>query len=218
MSVFGHPDPPKAASRALRRLGHAPVVPTAYANRGATVSSMESEAAAAARQGYDSGYGEGWARAAEEAAQRRREEAQRTARALSALSSALSAAEGAEVRMRAEIQAAVPKLAFALLEELFGREVTLASNPGREAVSRALALDEGAEPAVVRLNPADIEALEGLDVHRVLRVVADGAVEPGGAVVQIGPATLDAQLGPALARVRNVLLGPQQWTGDDGAP
>jgi flagellar assembly protein FliH len=89
----------------------------------------------------------------------------------------------------------------------------LAANPGQDAVSRVLALDEGMQPATVRLNPGDIEALEEVDLGRVLNVVADPSVEPGGAVVEIGRATLDGQLGPALERVRQVLLG----SGEPGA-
>jgi flagellar assembly protein FliH len=109
--------------------------------------------------------------------------------------------------MRAEIQAAAPKLAFAVVEALLGRELALAANPGREAVARVLALDEGMQPATVRMNPTDIAAFGEDDLGRVVSVVADPAVEPGGAVVEIGRATLDAQLGPAVERVREILLG-----------
>jgi flagellar assembly protein FliH len=172
------------------------------------IEAMEADAAAAVRRGYDDGYAEGLAKAAADAAGRRNEEAQRAAGALSALSRALSAAEEAERTMRAEVQAAAPKLAFALVEALLGRELALAANPGQEAIARVLALDEGMEPATVRMNPADIEAFRAVDLGRVVQVVADPAVEPGGALVEIGRATLDGQLGPAVERVRQILLGP----------
>jgi flagellar assembly protein FliH len=213
MSVFGHPDPPTTAPRALRRLGHSPAVPTTYLSRDVAIEAMEADRAAAVRQGYDDGYAEGLARAAAVATSMRNEEARRAAGVLSALSQALVAAEESERHMRTEIQAAAPKLAFALLEVLLGRESALAANPGQDAVSRVLALDEGMQPATVRLNPGDIEALEEVDLGRVLNVVADPSVEPGGAVVEIGRATLDGQLGPALERVRQVLLG----SGEPGA-
>jgi flagellar assembly protein FliH len=218
MSVYGHPDPPTTAPRALRRLGHSPAVPTTYVSRNVAIEAAEAESAAAARQGYDDGYAEGLARAAAVAAGTRNEETRRAARALSALSQALAGAEEGERAMRAEIQAAAPKLAFALLEVLVGRETALAANPGQDAVSRVLALDEGLQPATVRMNPGDIEALEAVDPGRVLNVVADPSVEPGGAMVEIGRATLDGQLGPALERVRQVLLGPPDpRTRDDRA-
>jgi flagellar assembly protein FliH len=169
---------------------------------------MEEDAAAAVRQGYDDGYAEGLAAAAAAAAGVRNEEAQRAAGALSALSRAVAAAEEAERTMRAEIQAAAPKLAFALVEALLGRELALAANPGREAVARVLALDEGMQPATVRMNPVDIATLDEGDLGRELNVVADPAVEPGGALVEVGRALLDGQLGPAVERVREILLGP----------
>lgn len=208
MSVSGHPDLPTAAPRALRRLSHSPAVPTTYRSRTVEAEAMEEDAAAAVRQGYDDGYAEGLAAAAAAAAGVRNEEAQRAAGALSALSRAVAAAEEAERTMRAEIQAAAPKLAFALVEALLGRELALAANPGREAVARVLALDEGMQPATVRMNPVDIATLDEGDLGRELNVVADPAVEPGGALVEVGRALLDGQLGPAVERVREILLGP----------
>jgi flagellar assembly protein FliH len=96
--------------------------------------------------------------------------------------------------------------------------LALAANPGRDAVIRVLALDEGLSPATVRLNPVDMAALEALDLGRVLNVVADPGVEPGGALVEVGRASLDRQLGPALERVRQILLGPDEpGTRDDRA-
>jgi flagellar assembly protein FliH len=207
MSVSGHPDPPTTAPRPLRRLSHSPAVPTTYRSRTLEIEAMEAGAAAAVRRGYDDGYAEGLAAAAADAAGIREEEVRRATAALSALSRAVAAAEEAERTMRAEIQAAAPKLAFALVEALLGRELALAANPGREAVARVLALDEGMQPATVRMNPADIAAFGEGDLGRVVSVVADPAVERGGAVVEIGRATLDAQLGPAVERVREILLG-----------
>jgi flagellar assembly protein FliH len=210
MSVFGRPDPPTTAPRALRRLSHSPAVPTTYLSRSVELETMEADTAAAVRQGYDDGYAEGLARAAAVADGLRKEEAQRASAALSALTRALAAAEESERQMRAEVQEAAPRLAFALLETLLGRELALAANPGRDAVIRVLALDEGLAPATVRLNPLDMEALDALDLGRALTVVADASVEPGGAVVEVGRATLDGQLGSALERVRQVLLGPDE--------
>jgi flagellar assembly protein FliH len=218
MSVFGHPDPPTAAPRTLRRLSHSPVVATTYLSRSVELETMEVDAAAAVRRGYDDGYADGLARAAAEAAERRIEEATRAEAAISALSQAVAAAEESGRHMRTEIQAAAPKLAFALVETLLGRELALAANPGRDAVIRVLALDDGVAPATVRLNPVDVAALDALDLGRVLNVVADPAIEPGGALVEVGRASLDGQLGPALERVRQILLGPDEpGTRDDRA-
>ncbi len=215
MSVSGYSDPPTSATRALRRLSHSPVVPTTYLSRNVELEAVEAEAAAAVRRGYDEGYAEGLARAAAVAAGMKKEESQRVAGALSALSHALAAAEESERTMRAEIEAAAPKLAFALLETLLGRELVLAATPGRDAITRVLALDEGLEPVTVRLNPFDVETLDALDLGRVLTVVADPSVERGGAVAEVGRAVLDGQLASALERVRQVLLGPAEPEASD---
>jgi flagellar biosynthesis/type III secretory pathway protein FliH len=44
-----------------------------------------------------------------------------------------------------------------------------------------------------------------------VNVVADPSVERGGAMVEVGRATLDGQLSSALDRVRQVLLGTQGY-------
>ncbi len=93
--------------------------------------------------------------------------------------------------------------------------MALAATPGRDAITRVLALSEGLEPATVRLNPLDVETLDALDLGRVLTVVADPSVERGGAVAEVGRAILDGQLESALERVRQVLLGPAEPEASD---
>ena len=118
------------------------------------------------------------------------------------------AAQSAYEERSAELERAVPRFAFDLLEALFGRESALAVDPGRDAIARALALDESTLPAVARLSPDDaatIGELADLAPSRSLTVVADPTVEPGGALVEIGSTTIDSQLSPALERVRAVI-------------
>jgi flagellar biosynthesis/type III secretory pathway protein FliH len=59
--------------------------------------------------------------------------------------------------------------------------------------------------AVVRLHPDDVSTLGKLPSGREMRIVADQRVERGGAIVEIGACTIDAQLGSALERVRKAL-------------
>lgn len=221
MNVFGRSDPPTMPTRELRRLGHSTAVPTTYVSRDIEVESMEAHRATAVRQGYEEGYAEGLAKALADAERSRGEESHRVEGALSALARAVTAVQEAGVRQRTEIQSTAPKLAFALLEELLTRELELADNPGRDAIIRVLALDEGAQPAMIRMNPKDIEQLgeiADLDLGREVIVIPDPAVEMGGALVEIGHAILDGQLGTALERVRRILLGPAELeVGDDRA-
>ena len=160
--------------------------------------------------GYESGYADGRREAEKEARDAERAVLARVERALAALRHSTDAARSAYEERAAELERVVPGFAFELLEALFGRESELAIEPGRDAVARALALDETTLPAIARLAPCDaatIGEFADLAPSRSLTVVADPSVEPGGAVVEIGSTTIDSQLSPALERVRAVLAG-----------
>lgn len=72
-------------------------------------------------------------------------------------------------------------------------------------LEEALALAPDDELAVVRLHPDDVDTTISMPVEA--KVVADEAVERGGCVVEVGPTRVDAQIGPALARLRALLAG-----------
>jgi flagellar assembly protein FliH len=215
VTTFGGPEPPTTTSRTLRRLAHQPAVPTMYLSREADLESIALERVAAVRRGYDEGYADGLARAAADAADVRVEESRRAEATRSTLSRVVTAVQERDVQLRAELQAAAPKLAFELVEALLARELVLSTNPGYDAVVRALALDEGVQPVRVRANPVDVDALTDIGIGRVTSVEPDPTVEPGGALVEIGKAAIDGQLGPALERVRHVLLGSAAPGADD---
>lgn len=210
MSTSKRVDPLTLPTRGLRRLAHLPAVPITYASRDTEEESMEIRHAVAERQGYEDGYAKGLERALADTERARGEESLRVEMALALLARAVTDAHEAGVRLRNEIQASAPKLAFALVEELLARELELTLNPGREAIIRTLALDEGTLPAMVRMNPADVENLGEISefgLGREILVVADPAIETGGVLVEIGNTTLDGQLNTALERVRKVLFG-----------
>jgi flagellar assembly protein FliH len=161
--------------------------------------------------GYEAGYSDGRREAEKEARDAERTILARVERAVSALQRSTDAARSAYEERGAELERVVPRFAFDLLEALFGRESELAKDPGRDAIARALALDETTLPAIARLSPDDVATigeLADLAPSRSLAVVADPAVEPGGALVEIGSTTIDSQLSPALERVRAVIAGP----------
>ena len=160
--------------------------------------------------GYEAGYAEGQRDAEAAAMEVERENVVRIERAISALRRSADAAHSAYKDRSAELESALPRFAFDLLEVLFGRESALAVDPGREAVARALALEESTLPAVARLSPDDADTIgeiADLSPSRPLTVVADPAVEPGGALVEVGSTTIDSQLSRALERVRAVIVG-----------
>jgi flagellar assembly protein FliH len=185
-------------------------VATTYKSKDDEGLSLEALREMAERRGYEVGYAEGLAEATRESDRQRDDEAARVAEMIAVLSNAVAAAHEGAASARAEIERAAPKLAFELLEELLVRESQLTSDPGYEAITRVLASDESTQPATIRMNPLDIEALGDVATKshgRELSFVADSSIETGGAVLEIGKTTLDAQLGAALERVRRVLTG-----------
>ena len=173
----------------------------------------------ARREGWAAGHAEGLVaaeqvvRAAEQAAEERLAAVQeRWERRLATATAAMGAAAerldavGAPVLdgLRDDVIATV----VTLVGDLLGREVALATSPGMDAVRRAMTLLPTDVPAVVRLHPDDLaevpaEALAALPAS--LRVIGDESVERAGAVAEAGTQRVDAQLGAAVERVREVL-------------
>lgn len=153
------------------------------------------------RSAYDAGFEAGRAAAVAEAL------AQHEA-ALGALHEAAVALRRAARRLGAARAEAVKlgvhdamALALAVVEELVGA-VPLGLDARRLEEALALAPDD--ELAVVRLHPEDVGTAISLPLEA--KVVADESVERGGCVVEVGPTRIDAQRGPALERLRALLL------------
>ncbi len=89
---------------------------------------------------------------------------------------------------------------------MLGREVALAAEPAADAMRRALALLPAAGAVTVRLHPQD---RAGLDLSSfgdyAVRLVDDPALNRGDAVVETDTGIVDATVGAALTRVREVL-------------
>ena len=126
------------------------------------------------------------------------------------LATAAEAFRRREAVSLADIEHAVTDLAVRIARAVLDREHLLSDDPGREAVTRALALAPEDCPATVRLHPDDAATLSDLEAvsgGRRLTVVADASVERGGCVVDAAGRQVDAQIGPALARVEAALRG-----------
>jgi flagellar assembly protein FliH len=160
-------------------------------------------------QAFRAGYAEGQrlaSEAAQAAAQQAAAEQQRR------LGAGLALLENAALLVRSQLNEELDRLAkvacslaMALTESILQRELELSSNPGAEAIARALALLPGVDaPAVARLNPADLELLGPLP-GTTMSLVADPAVAPGGCVLDTGSTLVDARLETALQRVRAIL-------------
>jgi flagellar assembly protein FliH len=170
-------------------------------------------------QGYATGWAEGRrvanARAAEEAAAVRREADAERARRATEHQAAMAALDTAVDAMRTRVTETVEALAgqtvdvaLELTRAILGREVITATDPGGDALRRALSLVDPQVSATVRLHPADRAALDPTVLEgREVAVVADPTLERGDAVAETADTLVDATIAAALERVREVLAG-----------
>ena len=177
--------------------------------------------AAGRTQGADAGYTDGFDRGVVEGQEAGYREGRATARneameliearvgaGLDALEHAARELDAREAVTLAQIEEMVIDLALTVAGTILDREVATASDPGREALVRALALAPDHETYLARLHPADLEAIAAvtdLTPGRTLDLVADPSITPGGCVVEAGSARIDARIETALARVREAL-------------
>ncbi len=171
-------------------------------------------------EGYAAGWAEGVAAAtaavqAEAARAQERADAlearrsQDVARGVRALDAAAAELERRAVVPAEQLREATLLAALELAAAVLAREVTVSASPGLDALHRALDVAPRGRPVVARLHPEDHAALAGLTdpvPGREVTLVADPAVERGGCVADCDASHIDAQLGTALARVREVLV------------
>ncbi|WP_157581428.1 FliH/SctL family protein [Phycicoccus sp. Root563] len=190
-----------------RQLSHASGVVGA-----GSVSSQQFE------EGHDAGYQEGLLAAAreqelwvEQAAGReqaaRAERDRRFAAELDALRAAVADATASATV--ADVYAVAVPMAVEIAEALVGHHLRVDDCAARDAVERALVGIPRGSDVTVHVHPDDTEltpdSLADLVPGCAVHVVPDASVERGGCLVDIGDRTIDAQLGAALARVREVL-------------
>jgi flagellar assembly protein FliH len=185
------------------------------------VAEAAERAAADAREtGFAAGYAEGRALAvaelATDAATQRQEhertleqQARDVARAVSALAAAATALEHRLAPSAEQVERLALQAAVEIAESVLGRELALTATPALDAVRRALTLVPADGELIVHLHPADAataaEGVRAAAMGRAVQVVEDPSVEPGGCVVDSGACHVDAQIGPALDRIRAAL-------------
>jgi flagellar assembly protein FliH len=171
---------------------------------------IEAAVAEGYREGYQQGLGQGRAEGLAASRAAGAEQRQRLAVVTEALARAAEQLAHHDVAATEVLGAQAVDLAFQLAEAILGRELALSAEPGREAVTRALALTPAGQDAVLRLHPDDalmVGDLGSLAAGRQVTIVPDAAVERGGCLLETGDSRIDAQIGPALARARAVLEG-----------
>jgi flagellar assembly protein FliH len=179
---------------------------------------QERAAMAAARsRGYAAGFAEGRRAAAEEQARwladaedARAAEGAEAAEHVAVLARALRAAavelREATVPVLGEAESTLVEAAFELATAVVGVALSDRIAAARAAVERVVAAADGGAVPVVRLNPADVEELRGAGLApEDVRLVTDPSLTRGDAIGELPGGWLDARIGEALARAREVL-------------
>ena len=108
-----------------------------------------------------------------------------------------------------DLYAAAVPMAVEIAEALVGHHLRVEDCAARDAVERALTDIPRGSDVTVHIHPDDADltpdSMAELAPGCAVQVVADPTVERGGCVVNIGDRTIDAQIGAALGRVREVL-------------
>ncbi len=160
------------------------------------------------RAGYDAGFTAGLEDSASAIESRERDRAQQFAVVLDRLAAAADEIASEHAAVIATVEKDVVAIAFEIAQALLGRELRVIDDRGRDALRRALQFAPPVGPVVARLHPDDVTMLgnpESIVAGRSLTVTADTSLEPGDAIVDVSAARIDARIGPALARIREVL-------------
>jgi len=191
------------------------VVP-AFAEGDVVRNIRRDEAALAARlrnDGFREGYSRGLERAQDEvdaSISDHRANAERLARLVDALEHAVADLRARDAAVLADTDQQVLGLAVELAEGLIGRELEMIERAVVDSMARALAVKPDRGTPVIRVHPTDqATAREAADAGLVqwgsdVTVLADDRIEPGGCIVDVDACRIDAQIGPALARLRSV--------------
>jgi flagellar assembly protein FliH len=161
----------------------------------------------ATREGFDAGYATGFDQGYADGIAQARNHTEILTQLAQRLSDAADALMARETTAREQIENEVVAAAFEIAATLVGHELENPDTRGRDAIARALALAPEHGTVVARLNPTDFAVIDPshLELGRAIELVADPTVGPGDCVVDVGSCRIDARVGPALERVREVL-------------
>jgi flagellar assembly protein FliH len=123
------------------------------------------------------------------------------------LARAARALDDATVPVVADAQRTLAEAALELAEAILGYELAQGERTARGALDRALSPVDVATAHRIRMHPTDLARLEAGAADRAgIQLVADPAIEPGGAITEFDDGYLDARISTALARAKAALL------------
>jgi flagellar assembly protein FliH len=179
---------------------------SARAARGIVVSPelVQSAREEGYRGGFEEGYGAGYTHGIEDA----RRHVDLLDQLVQRLGREADALAAREATARADLEDQVVAAAMQIAEAIIGRRLEQPDERGRDAIARALALAPEQGDITARLHPADIAVLGDpaeLAPGRALAIVPDPSLTPGDCVVDVASCRIDARIGLALERAREVL-------------
>ena len=144
------------------------------------------------------------------------------AESAAALEAAARAMHEARDRFLDGLEPQIMELAVAIAEQIVQREVKTDRNLVRATVRRALNHLLDRETMIVRVNPADLEAmrneritlLEEFDEIRQIIVQADDTIGPGGCIVESELMEVDARMSAQLDTILQILREPSDASGE----
>ena len=177
-----------------------------------TPEALEAERLKAFEQGYQDGLEQAHA----EVAAAVDDSNKRVRRALAALCDAVDSFDERQTIALGDVEDAIVTGSLMIAQAVLQRELSLAMDPGAEAIARAMRLAPDRGNVIARLNPDDLATLQMDSIStttRTVDVIADPTIEPGGCIVEVADTQVDTQLSSVLARVIEVLIGEGPNTG-----
>ena len=111
-------------------------------------------------------------------------------------------------------------LAFKIAEKIIGKQLELDPDTIISIVKQAMQTVRQTKQLTIRVHPDDAKRLkaneeelqEALGRQRILDVVEDKKVQPGGCIIESEIGTVEAQLTTQLERLKKILLQPKATT------
>jgi flagellar assembly protein FliH len=157
---------------------------------------------------FQQGYNDGLEQARADVEQATTDANNRVRRTIASLRQAIDNFDQREAIGVAGVEDAIVAAAFEIAQAVLQRELNTMTDPGAEAIARALKLVPARVPVIAYLHPEDVATLNANSVpttNRTIEFVADANVEPGGCIVEAGTTTIDAQISSVLTNVRSAL-------------
>jgi flagellar assembly protein FliH len=178
---------------------------TARPARGIVVSSELVESAK--QDGYAVGHDEGYADGYQQGIRAAEGHVNLLGQLVQRLATAADELAAREATARADIEDQIVAAALQIAEVVIGHELAQPDTRGRDAIARALAVAPERGHVTARLHPADLAVIDpaALTTGRTLDIIPDPTLAPGDCIVDVGACRVDARIGPALERAREVL-------------